>query len=63
MSIHPTITNDEIIYVCNSIKQVVSNYKTWQKKYTYQAATNEFIYNNCDDVAKNLIENWFNLDE
>lgn len=63
MSIHPTITNDEIIYVCNSIKQVVSNYKTWQKDYTYQAATNEFIYNNCDDVAKNLIENWFSLDE
>jgi len=63
MSIHPTITNDEIIYVCNSIKQVVSNYKTWQKDYTYQAATNEFVYNNCDDVAKNLIENWFNLDE
>ncbi len=63
MSIHPTITNKEIVFVCNSIKEVVDNYKEWQKDYTYQAATNEFVYNKQDIAAKNLIANWFKLDE
>jgi selenocysteine lyase/cysteine desulfurase len=62
MSIHPTITNAEIEFVCNSIKEVVANYKEWQKDYNYDAVSNEFVFKNQDDAAKNLIANWFNLD-
>jgi len=63
MSIHPTITNKQIIYVCNSIKEVAANYKIWQDDYSYVAANNEFEYVNKDNAAKNLIKYWFNLDE
>ncbi len=63
MSIHPTITNNEIKYVCQSIKEVVTNYKIWQKDYSYEAGTNEFVHNNRDNNAEKLIKNWFNLDE
>ena len=30
MSIHPTITNEEILYVCESIKQVAENIEEWR---------------------------------
>lgn len=63
MSIHPTITNSEIKYVCNSIKDVIANYKTWQNDYRYNPTTNEFVYKKQDTAAKDLILNWFNLDE
>jgi len=62
MSIHPTITNKEIAYVCNSIKKVVENYKDWGKDYTYDASTNEFVYTKKDNAAKDLMANWFDLD-
>ena len=63
MSIHPTITNKEVAYVCDSIKAVVANYKEWQKDYVYNADSNEFVYNKKDNAAKNLISNWFDLNE
>jgi len=61
MSIHPTITNDEIEYVCNSIKEVAKNYNEWGKDYAYDMTTNEFVYTGEDNNAKNLIANWFDL--
>ena len=62
MSIHPTITDAEVKYVCESIKSVVANYKEWQKDYNYEAVSNEFVYNKKDDTAKALISNGFDLD-
>jgi len=62
MSIHPTITNKEIKYVCDSIEEVLANYKKWQNDYFYEASTNEFVYKKQDNTAKNLIANWFDLD-
>lgn len=61
MSIHPTITNKEIIYVCDCIKEVIANHKTWGADYHYDAPSNEFVYTKQDDSAKNLIANWFDL--
>jgi selenocysteine lyase/cysteine desulfurase len=44
MSIHPTMTNDEVIYIMESIKAVVVNINEWEKEYTYNPQTNEFDY-------------------
>ena len=43
MSIHPTMTNAEIEFICDAIKEVAKNFKEWQKEYTYNAIKNEFI--------------------
>ncbi|WP_298262678.1 aminotransferase class V-fold PLP-dependent enzyme [uncultured Lutibacter sp.] len=60
MSIHPTITNKEVLYVCDSIKQVAENYKVWGEDYTYDAAKNEYIHKTAKPIEKDLINNWFN---
>ncbi len=44
MSIHPTMTNAEMVYIMESIKAVIDNIEAWQKDYTYNASTNEFIF-------------------
>ncbi|MFK5890750.1 MAG: aminotransferase class V-fold PLP-dependent enzyme [Flavobacteriaceae bacterium] len=62
MSIHPTITNKEIAYVCQSIKEVITNHKTWGADYHYDAPSNEFVFTGKDNSAKSLITNWFELD-
>jgi len=59
MSIHPTITNEEVLYVCESIKQVAENFELWGKDYEYDALKNEFIHKTAKPIENELVNNWF----
>lgn len=60
MSIHPTTTNAEIQFVCDSIIQMAENHGEWAKHYTYNNHTNEFTHN--EAVADNsMVTKWFEL--
>jgi len=59
MSIHPTITTDEVLYVCESIKQVAENHKEWAEDYKYNASKNEFIHKTAKPVEIEIVNNWF----
>ncbi|WP_299528147.1 aminotransferase class V-fold PLP-dependent enzyme [uncultured Lutibacter sp.] len=59
MSIHPTITNNEVLYVCESIKQVAENYEEWAKDYTYNSIKNEYIHNTANPIEIELVNKWF----
>jgi selenocysteine lyase/cysteine desulfurase len=59
MSIHPTTTTEEITYVCQSIKQVAKNHKTWSKDYLYDAKTNNFRHKDDALPEKEMVRNWF----
>ncbi len=59
MSIHPTITNEEVLYVCESIKQVAENCLKWGDDYKYDAIKNEFIHKTAISIEKTIVENWF----
>jgi selenocysteine lyase/cysteine desulfurase len=59
MSIHPTITDEEILYVCESIKQVVENVETWREDYEYNAVKNEFIHKTAKSIENEMVNNWF----
>ncbi len=59
MSIHPTIANNEVFYVCESIKQVAENIEEWSKDYTYEAIKNEFIHKTAKPIEIDIVNNWF----
>ena len=59
MSIHPTITNEEVLYVCESIKQVAENFSAWSKDYSYDANKNEFIHKTAKPIEIDIVNNWF----
>ncbi|KGL59011.1 aminotransferase class V-fold PLP-dependent enzyme [Polaribacter sp. Hel1_85] len=59
MSIHPTMTNTEIEFICEAIKKVAKNFSTWTNDYEYNALKNEFIHKNKQNIEKEIIENWF----
>lgn len=59
MSIHPTTTNDEIAFVCESIKELAKNHKTWALDYEYNKETNEFIHENVTSFEDELVAGWF----
>ena len=61
MSIHPTTTTQEIIYVCDAIKQLVQHHKEWALDYEYNSKTNEFCHKNAIQLVKEMVQNWFSI--
>ncbi|NMH89956.1 aminotransferase class V-fold PLP-dependent enzyme [Flavivirga sp. Y03] len=61
MSIHPTMTNEDIYFICNAIKEVAANYEDWGKDYEYNALKNEFIHKENPNIEKEITKGWFNL--
>ncbi len=59
MSIHPTTTNKEIDFVCNSIIDLAEHFGEWSKDYEYNKITNEFLHKNAQPMEKELVESWF----
>jgi len=57
-SFHPTMTNDEVYYICHSIKELVKNYSSWEDDYSYVSSTNEFVNvrdRNMSDIHKDML--------
>jgi len=59
MSIHPTTTNEEMEFICESIKALARNHKNWSKDYNYDKNSNEFIHKNSKSFEKELVDEWF----
>ncbi|WP_422104162.1 aminotransferase class V-fold PLP-dependent enzyme [Winogradskyella sp.] len=64
MSIHPTTTDTEIEFVCDSIIALAKNHSTWAKDYEYSRCNNEFIHKSQIDqpCSATNVDHWFNLD-
>lgn len=59
MSIHPTITNDEVLYVCDSIEQVAKNYQKWSEDYRYDSQKNEYVHKTIAPVEEEIADTFF----
>jgi selenocysteine lyase/cysteine desulfurase len=51
VSLHPIMTNKEVLFITDALKEVVEHKNEWEKDYTYNPATNEF-----DRVEKSKVE-------
>jgi selenocysteine lyase/cysteine desulfurase len=61
MSIHPTMTNDEISFICDAIEEVAKNYKAWSADYEYNAIKNEYTHKGNHNIEKVITKNWFKI--
>jgi selenocysteine lyase/cysteine desulfurase len=59
MSIHPTMTNNEINFVCESIEDLAENFELWQKEYQYNDKTNEYVHISKHNIEDEIIKDWF----
>ena len=63
LSLHPTMTDDELFFIIDAINQTVENAVHWQKDYCYDKHTNEFINCNLNENKNNMVTNWFRFDD
>jgi len=61
LSLHPTMTNEELLFITDAIKQTVENAEVWKKDYCYDSHTNEFSHCRFSKNSKSMHADWFNL--
>lgn len=61
LSIHPTMTNAELYFIIEAIKQIVENIQDWEKDYNYSPSTNEFYHKSFENNSAIHIEKWFSF--
>ncbi len=61
LSIHPTITNEEVEFICNSLKTLANNIEEWSKDYKYDMIKNDYMHTSVKPIEKELVADWFSL--
>ncbi|KQC12273.1 MAG: selenocysteine lyase [Desulfuromonas sp. SDB] len=60
VSLHPTITDQEVDFILDAVENIARNYHKYQSEYSYSSATNEYTHINFkpEDTDK-IINRWF----
>ncbi|APZ47820.1 selenocysteine lyase [Polaribacter reichenbachii] len=61
LSLHPTITNAELDFICKSLQELSENIEDWAKDYTYDAIKNDYVHNSFTPIEKELVTSWFSV--
>ena len=61
MSIHPTMTNEELNTFLDGMEQIVKNVDDWRKDYSYDKTKNEYIHLKTNGSEVEEIKSWFNF--
>lgn len=61
LSLHPTMTNDELNVILNALDEISRNHKEWEKDYIYNKHTNEFRHYLDNGRLNEQVNNWFEL--
>ena len=61
VSLHPTMTNSELDYIADALKQIVKNHKEWASDYNYSNKTNEFTHKDYKPEIIEKLDCWFEL--
>jgi len=59
LSVHPTMTDEELHFICDAIEAISLNHEEWAKDYTYDPHTNEFSHVSFADKERYQINDWF----
>ncbi|HWR99103.1 MAG TPA: aminotransferase class V-fold PLP-dependent enzyme [Prolixibacteraceae bacterium] len=62
LSLHPTMSNDELYLILEAIRQVQLNHQTWRNDYIYNNKTNEFKHKSEMIDKTEIVKAWFEMD-
>jgi selenocysteine lyase/cysteine desulfurase len=59
LSLHPTMTNQEVEFIMDAIESTASNFQEWMKDYDYDASSNEYMLRDGIDKEQHFVRDWF----
>lgn len=62
VSLHPTLSDADILYFANALREIVKNHAAWGVDYVYSKKDNEF--QNCSEMTRveKEVEGWFEVE-
>ena len=61
LSLHPTITNSELNFICKSLEELSINIKDWASDYNYDSIKNDYTHKFVAPIEKALVTSWFSV--
>jgi selenocysteine lyase/cysteine desulfurase len=61
LSLHPTMTDNELLFITNAIKETAGKADQWKKDYCYDKHTNEFNHCRFSGKTTSGYSDWFKL--
>jgi selenocysteine lyase/cysteine desulfurase len=62
LSIHPTMTNDELDIILKGIKEITENIDSWKKDYYFDRHTGEFFHKEMPRKTPEFFDSWFEIE-
>lgn len=62
LSLHPTMTDQELETFADACQQVVNNFDSWKSDYIYNKKKNEFRHKTEPEDKTPFVKDWFSLD-
>lgn len=62
LSLHPTMTDQELDLIIEALKQISENHKEWMNDYAYNRHNNEFRHKSEPEDKTGRIVDWFEVD-
>ena len=59
LSLHPTVTNNQLDFICKSLTELSENIEDWSKNYKYDAIKNDYVHKTVTTIEKELVNSWF----
>ena len=61
LSLHPTVTNEEVNFICESLKTLATNIEEWAKDYQYDMSKNDFVHRVVTPGEFKIVHKWFEI--
>lgn len=61
LSLHPTTTDEELDFICNSLRELCENIDEWSKDYEYDLSKNDYVHTSIQPIEKSLVADWFKV--
>ena len=61
LSLHPTTTDFELDFICNSLLELCENINEWGKDYEYDFSKNDYVHKSIAPIEKELVADWFKV--
>jgi selenocysteine lyase/cysteine desulfurase len=62
LSLHPTMTDNELLFIMNALFETQKNHTTWSKDYIYNHKKNEFRHYKAPEDYTDFVKDWFRLE-
>ncbi len=61
VSVHPIMSDEEILYITGAIKELAAKFRDWQDDYDYNLRTNEFKHKTAPETMQDTVKTWYEL--